>query len=93
MIKYQLKIYDYHEKEIVVDFDFTFSGLLIKPNVAFHESIDRLKEVIEKIDFKQKGQSNMKIKVQFELPYDKADDFYNWLNTHPKYANVFIGRN
>jgi len=28
----------------------------------------------------------MKIKMTFKLPKDKADDFFNWLNTHPSYA-------
>lgn len=34
----------------------------------------------------------MKVTIRFELPYEKADDFYKWLSTHPAFVNVFVGR-
>ena len=34
----------------------------------------------------------MKLKIRFDFPEEKADDFYEWIDTHPKFVDVFIGK-
>jgi len=40
----------YHIKIDNIDFEMEYSGWFIKPDVAFHESIDRLKELKTEAD-------------------------------------------